>query len=129
MLVRSASQPRTAAPTPPIPNANPKNSPATIPTRLGSSSWAYTMIAENADARIRPIGTVSTVVQNRSAYGRATVNGRTPRIDPQMTALNPTRSPTGPPRNVPAATAPRNTNSRTCASATPTPNVSIRYRV
>ena len=87
------------------------------------------MMAENADARIRPIGTVSTVVQNRFACGRASVNGSTPRIDPQITALNPTRSPTGPPRNVPAATAPRNTNSRSWASATPTPNVSIRYSV
>ena len=73
------------------------------------------MIAENADARIRPIGTVSTAVQNRFAYGSISVNGSTPRIETQITALKPIRSPTGPPARVPAATAPRNTNSQSWA--------------
>ena len=41
--------------------------------------------------------TVSTPVQNRFAYGRARVNGSTPRIENQITGLRPNRSPTGPP--------------------------------
>jgi hypothetical protein len=49
-------------------------------------------------------------VQNRLACGSANVNGKTPRIDPQMTYLGPIRSPIGPPRMVPAATAPRKMN-------------------
>ena len=53
--------------------------------------------------------TVRTV-QNRFAYGRSSVNGSTPRIETQITYLRPMRSPTGPPMNVPAATAPRKTN-------------------
>ena len=38
-----------------------------IPILPGISSCAYTRIAENADARIRPITTVRMVVQNRLA--------------------------------------------------------------
>src|SRR5688572_14728152 len=39
-LVMSASSPSTAAPTPPMPKARPKNNPATIPTLPGISSCA-----------------------------------------------------------------------------------------
>ena len=47
------------------------------------------MIAENAEARIRPIGTVSTAVQNRFTCGRTSVKGSTPRIETQITVLKP----------------------------------------
>ncbi len=40
ILVLSASKPSSAAPSPPMPNAKPKNSPDTIPTLPGISSWA-----------------------------------------------------------------------------------------
>ena len=43
-----------------------------------------------------------------------------------MTYFRPIRSPTGPPMNVPAATAPRNTNRWTCALCTETWNLWIR---
>ncbi|MNP77455.1 hypothetical protein D3C76_1748870 [compost metagenome] len=66
------------------------------------------------------------MVQNRSAYGSAKVNGVTPRIENQITALRPMRSPIGPPKNVPAATAPRNRNRCNCELATDTSNFSIR---
>src|SRR5689334_23444508 len=52
-------------------------------------------------------GTVRATVQKRFACGRIKVNGRTPRMETQMTALKPIRSPTGPPARVPAATDPR----------------------
>jgi hypothetical protein len=57
------------------------------------------------------------------------VKGSTPRIENQMTNLAPNRSPIGPPRNTPIAEAPRKTNSRSCASCTPTWNLSIRKKV
>lgn len=65
MLVWSASIPKTAEPMPPIPKANPKNNPDTIPTFPGISSWAYTNIAENAEERMKPIKTESIPVQNK----------------------------------------------------------------
>ncbi|MNJ27289.1 hypothetical protein D3C77_217910 [compost metagenome] len=70
--------------------------------------------------------TLSTLVQNRSAYGSNRVNGATPRIENQITALRPMRSPIGPPKNVPAATAPRNRNRCNCELATDRSNFSIR---
>src|SRR5450830_45286 len=76
----------------------------------GISSCANTRIAEKADARIMPMMTVNTPVQNRLAYGSISVNGATPRIDTQITSLRPTRSPIGPPTTVPMATANKNTN-------------------
>ena len=45
--------------------------------------------------------TLSTPVQNRFAYGSASVNGSTPRIEHQITYFRPNRSPTGPPMMVP----------------------------
>ena len=129
MLVRSASAPRTAAPNPAIPKAKPKNRPAIIPTLPGTSSCAYTRIAENADARIRPITTLSTPVHSRFAYGSASVNGSTPRMDAQMTYLRPILSPTGPPMMVPAATAPRNAKRKSCARCTESPNLWIKKNV
>ena len=90
-----------------MPNAKPKNNPAIVPTLPGINSCAYTRIAENADDRINPITTVSTLVQNKSTCGNSSVNGNTPRIETQITYLRPTRSPTGPPTSVPNATAPR----------------------
>ena len=59
--------------------------------------------------------TLRMLVQSRFAYGRTSVNGSTPRIEHQMTNLRPTLSPTGPPINVPAATAPKNRNRCNCA--------------
>src|SRR5579864_2047577 len=107
MLVASASLPRRAAPMPPRPNARPKKNPETVPILPGNSSCAKTKIVENADARINPITTLRMLVQNRLAYGSSSVNGSTPRMEYQITTLRPMRSPTGPPKNVPAATAPR----------------------
>ena len=40
ILVLSANFPKSAEPKAPIPNANPKKSPDTIPTLPGSNSWA-----------------------------------------------------------------------------------------
>ena len=65
MLMRSASLPRNADPIPPIPNAKPKNKPETMPILPGISSCAYTRIAEKADARINPMITLRTLVQNK----------------------------------------------------------------
>src|SRR5712671_2354673 len=110
MLVASASFPSSAAPIPPNPNASPKNVPDIVPTLLGTSSCANTRIVENADAKINPITTLKIPVQNKFAYGSINVNGNTPRIEYQITTLRPMRSPTGPPKNVPAATAPKNAN-------------------
>ena len=67
MLVRSASCPSSAAPIPPIPNATPKKRPEMVPIFPGTSSCAYTRIAENAEASTSPMITVSTSVQNRFA--------------------------------------------------------------
>ncbi len=73
-----------------------------------------------------PMTTERIPVHRRFACGRRIANGRTPRIDTQITALRPTRSPIGPPKKVPAATAARNTNSISCDSPTETANVSMR---
>src|SRR5882672_2296905 len=110
MLVASANFPSSAAPIPPSPNASPKKVPDIVPTFVGTSSCAKTKIVENADARINPITTLKIPVQNKFAYGSISVNGKTPRIEYQITTLRPMRSPTGPPKNVPAATAPKNAN-------------------
>ena len=45
----------------------PEIQPAMAPTRPGTSSCAKTMMAEKAEARMRPMMTVSTRVQNRLA--------------------------------------------------------------
>ncbi|CUJ43140.1 Uncharacterised protein [Achromobacter xylosoxidans] len=97
-----------------------------MPTLPGTSSCAYTTMAENADASTTPMTTTSTPVQNRLAYGNSSVNGATPRIDTQITILRPMRSPTGPPTTVPTATAARNRNRYSCASRTDSANLSIR---
>jgi len=68
------------------------------------------MIAEEADASVIPIATVRIPVQNRFTCGSIMVNGSTPTIEIQITALRPIRSPTGPPINVPTATDARNAN-------------------
>ncbi len=104
MLVLSAKLPISAEPNPPMPKAKPKNKPATKPTFPGISSWAYTKIAENAEAKIIPIGTIKTPVQNKLAWGSSNANGAAPRIDTQITYLRPILSPIGPPSKVPAAT-------------------------
>src|SRR5206468_4478755 len=46
-----------------------------------------TRIAENADARIRPIATVMIGVQKRLAYGSTSVNGNTPRSEEHTSEL------------------------------------------
>lgn len=110
MLVESANLPNNAEPIPPIPKAKPKNKPATKPTFPGINSCAYTNIAEKAEAKIIPIGTIKTPVQNRLACGNNSANGAVPNIEAQITYLRPILSPTGPPISVPAATEKRNTN-------------------
>src|ERR1700686_4119302 len=110
MFVASANFPSSAAPIPPNPNASPKKVPDIVPTFVGTSSCAKTKIVENADAKINPITTLKIPVQNKFAYGSSSVNGKTPNIEYQITTFRPMRSPTGPPKNVPAATAPKNAN-------------------
>jgi hypothetical protein len=63
MLVESASLPGMAAPIPPMPNANQKNIPEIKPMRSGTSSCAYTSMAENAEEMTKPITTLKTPVQ------------------------------------------------------------------
>ncbi len=58
-----------------MPKAKPKNNPAIKPTLPGINSWAYTSIAEKAEARIKPIKTVNTLVQNKETYGSSKVKG------------------------------------------------------
>ena len=100
-----------------MPKAKPKNRPETVPTLPGISSCAKTRMAENADAMTKPMITVNTVVQARSRCGSASVNGATPRIEPQITRLRPMRSPIGPPSSEPAATANRKTKRCICAAS------------
>ena len=50
-----------------MPNASPKNSPEIIPTRPGTSSCAYTRIAENADDSTRPMMKLRIAVHSRFA--------------------------------------------------------------
>jgi hypothetical protein len=52
---------------PAAPKAKPKNTPAINPTRPGTSSCAKTTMAEKAEAKIRPMTTLSTPVQNKLA--------------------------------------------------------------
>ena len=104
MLVLSAKAPKTAEPNPPIPKAKPKNNPDTIPIFPGNNSCAYTSMAENAEAIIIPIKTVSRQVKNKFACGNNKVNGAAPKIENQITYFLPNLSPSGPPKIVPAAT-------------------------
>ncbi|MNT94137.1 hypothetical protein D3C72_2357600 [compost metagenome] len=53
----------------------------------------------------------------------------TPRIENQMTARDPKRSPIGPPSSTPAAEAPRKRKSIICACWTPTWNFSMAKKV
>ena len=73
-----------------------------------------------------PITTVSTGVQKRLACGRSSVNGKTPRIEPQITYLRPNRSPRYPPTMVPAATENRKRKRCNCALCTDKWNLPIR---
>src|SRR5579863_9841090 len=98
-----------------MPNANPKKSPDIMPTFPGNNSCAYTRIAEKAEARMTPIGTVKTAVQKRFACGSSKVNGATPRIENQITYFLPKRSPNGPPSKVPDATENVNMKRKICA--------------
>ncbi len=126
MLVRSARAPSRAAPTPPSPKARPKNSPEMRPTFPGTSSWAYTRMAEKAEDSTSPMMTVRAVVQASPAYGRAREKGSTPRMEAQMTRLRPMRSPMGPPSTVPAAAAPRYRNRCSWALRMPRLNLAMR---
>ncbi len=69
--------PNNAAPIPAIPNAKPKNKPEIAPTLPGSSSWANTRIAENAQDNTIPMMTESTPVQNNPTNGNNMVSGAT----------------------------------------------------
>ena len=120
MPTRSANSPSTAAPSPPIPNAKPKNTPEIKPN---ASRHQLLRVDDDRGERRGQNQTnhhVNTGVQKRLACGNSSVNGRTPRIEPQITYLRPKRSPIGPPRMVPAATAPRNTNRSNWAVRTET---------
>jgi hypothetical protein len=112
MLVRSARRPRAADAMPAHPKARPKKMPEIMPTLPGTSSWAYTRMAENAEARMRPISTESATVAPSPTCGRTMENGAMPRMDTQMTIFRPKRSPNGPPRIVPSATEARKTKRR-----------------
>ena len=59
---------------------------------------------------MRPMGTDRRARPEQADVRQRQVKGRTPRIEPQMTALRPKRSPNGPPMMVPAATGNKNTN-------------------
>ena len=77
------------------------------------------MMAENAEARISPMSALRIPVTARLACGSASVNGSTPRIDPQITySAEPIANRST--QHVPAATAPRNTNRCSCALRTDT---------
>ena len=78
--------PNNAAPIPAIPNARPKNKPEIAPTLPGTSSWANTRIAENAEDNTIPVMTESTPVQNNPTNGNGMVSGATPNIDHQITS-------------------------------------------
>ena len=114
MLVLSASTPNTAEPNPPIPKAKPKNSPETRPILPGNNSCAYTSMAEKAEAIIIPMKTVRMQVKKRLAWGSKSVNGAAPKIENHITYFLPKRSPKGPPRIVPAATANKKMNRYIC---------------
>lgn len=69
---------------------------------------------------MRPIASVSARVHCKSTCGSSSANGTVPTIENQMTRLRPKRSPSGPPRIVPTATAARNEKRRICAFGTET---------
>lgn len=102
--------PKTAEAIPPMPKAKPKKSPEMSPNLDGSSSCAYTKMAEKAEERIKPIIMLNTHVAASPTCGISSVKGATPRIDPHITYLRPTLSPIGPPRSVPKAMANRKAN-------------------
>ncbi len=83
-------------------------------------------MAENAEAKMKPMTKVSATVSGRPAWGSQSVNGATPRIEAQMTRFRPMRSPTGPPIIVPSATAARKMNRRNCEVFTETWKRSMR---
>ncbi len=87
-VVRHRAQRRLASP--PTPNENPNDRPETMPTLPGANSWANTTMAGKAEARIRPMITVSGPVQNSEAYGASIrVKGRVPRMENQITSREP----------------------------------------
>lgn len=59
-------------------------------------------MAGKAEAMTTPTTKDSTPVQNRSTWGSASGKGGTPRIENQITVLEPNRSPRGSPRAVPS---------------------------
>src|SRR6202012_4627247 len=73
-LVISASLPNNADPNPPMPKAKPKNNPEIIPSLPGTSSVAYTRMAEKADERITPMITDNITVHHKVTYGSNKVN-------------------------------------------------------
>ena len=67
-------------------------------------------MAGKAEESINPTQKLSTIVQARLACGINKLNGAAPKIEAQITYFRPTRSPTGPPINVPMAVATRKIN-------------------
>src|SRR3546814_20501399 len=67
----------------------------------------FRSIAGKDDAMMKPTMPDSRIVTGRLANGMASVNGSTPRMENQITTLEPKRSPIGPPITVPSALAPR----------------------
>src|SRR5712671_6175680 len=61
----------------------------------------------------------------QSDMGQRSVNGSAPRIENQMTYLRPKRSPSGPPKNAPAAFDARKMKRYSCAAWVETANLSI----
>ncbi len=76
-------------------------------------------MAEKAEASIKPMKTVSTDTQNKETKGKSKVKGAAPKIENQIMYFLPNLSPSGPPNNVPAATANKNIKRYTWELCTP----------
>src|SRR5260370_944947 len=95
MPVWSATLPSTAAPRPPIPNANPKNTPEIIPKRCGINSCANTIIEDVADEmRHEPAPhTSSGTPPEEDSARRPGRGGRHDTANDSTPAAGPTESP------------------------------------
>ena len=62
-------------------------------------------MAGKAEESINPTQKLRILAHSRLACGISNLNGAAPKIEAQITYLRPTRSPIGPPSNVPIAVA------------------------
>lgn len=130
MLVRSASHPKKAEPSPPRPNISPKNIPAISPTLSGIRSVAYTTIDEKAEAMTSPdMNAIKTVQPRLSINGNAMAKGAAPKMEIHITYFLPNLSPNIPPATVPKAKAKRKAKRHSCDAPMPIWNLSIRKKV